>query len=59
MFFKPLAKNLLIPLGLVTSASLAEAGIHEKIFLESVTTTLKISNEEMEDIMDMVKSFEI
>ena len=50
---KPLAKSALIPLGLTTSA--ADAGIHKKI-LGSVTTTLIISNNEMEDIIKIVKS---
>ena len=29
---KPLAKSVLIPLGLTTAASAADAGIHKKIF---------------------------
>ena len=52
---KPLAKSALIPLGLTTAASAADAGIHKKI-LGSVTTTLIISNNEMEDIIKIVKS---
>ena len=52
---KPLAKSALIPLGLTTSA--ADAGIHKKI-LGSVTTTLIISNNEMEDIIKIVKSLQ-
>ena len=43
---KPLAKSVLIPLGLTAAASAANAGIHKKI-LGSGTTTLVISNEEM------------
>ena len=54
---QPLAKSVLIPLGLVAAASTADAGIHEKI-LESRSTTRIISNEEMEDIMKIVKSLE-
>ena len=46
----------MIPLG-VASASVADAGIHKK-FLGSGTTTLIISNEELEDIMKIVKSLE-
>ena len=52
---KPLAKSVLIPLGLTATASAADAGIHKKI-LGSRTTTLTISNNEMEDIMKLVKS---
>ena len=45
---KPLAKSVLIPLGLTAAASAADAGIHKKI-LGSGTTTLIISNEEMNE----------
>ena len=51
---KPLAKSVLIPLGLTAAASAADAGIHKKI-LGSGTTTLRISNDEMEDIMKLVE----
>ena len=54
---KPLAKSVLIPLGLTAAASAADAGIHKKI-LGSATTTLIISNDEMEDIIKIVKSLE-
>ena len=47
---KPLAKSVLIPLGLIAAASAADAGIHKKI-LGSGNTTLIISNEEMDDKM--------
>ena len=49
---KPLAKSVLIPLGLTAAASAADAGIHKKI-LESGNNamTLITSNDEMEDIM--------
>ena len=50
---KPLVKSVLISLGLTAAASAADAGIHKKI-LESGTTTLIISNEEMNDIMKIV-----
>ena len=46
---KPLAKRVLIPLGL-TAASATDAAIHKKM-LGSGFTKLKISNEEMNDIM--------
>ena len=54
---KPLAKSVLIPLGLTAPASAADAGIHKKI-LGSWTTTLTISNDEMEDIIKIIKSLE-
>ena len=53
---KPLAKSVLIPLGL-TAASAVDAGIHLNI-LGSGTTALIISNNEMEDIIKIVKSLE-
>ena len=40
---KPLAKGVLIPVGLTDAASAADAGIHKNI-LGSGTTTLIISN---------------
>ena len=54
---KPLAKNVLIPLGVTAAASAANAGIHKKI-LWSGTTTLIISNEEMNGIMKIVQALE-
>ena len=53
---KPLAKRVSIPLGL-TAAAATDARIHEKI-LGSGTATLIISNDEMEDIIKIVKSLE-
>ena len=64
---KPLAKRVLILLGLTAAAAAAaattDAAIHKKIF-ESVcpsdlalcNTTLIISNEEMNDIMKTMKN---
>ena len=52
---RPLAKSILIPLGLTATASAADARIHKKI-LGSGTATLIISNDEMEDIINIVKS---
>ena len=52
---KPLAKSVLIPLGLTAAASTSDAGIHKKI-LSSETTTLIISNDEMGDITKIVKA---
>ena len=54
---KPLAKSVLIPLGLTAAASAADAGIHKKI-LGSGNTTLVISNEEMNDIIKIVQALE-
>ena len=51
---KPLAKSVLIPLGLTAAASATDAAIHKKMFWSGVTI-LKISNEEMNDIMEQVK----
>ena len=51
-----MAKSVLIPLGLTAAAAAADAGIHKKI-LSSGTTALIISNDEMEDIVKIVKSF--
>ena len=53
---KPLAKSVLIPLGL-TAVSAADAGMHKKI-LGSGNTTLMISNNDMEDLIKIVKSLE-
>ena len=53
----PLAKNVLIPLGLIAAASAADAGIHKEI-LGSGNTTLIISNKDMEDLIRIVKSLE-
>ena len=47
---KPLAKSVLIPLGLTAAASAADAKIHKKI-LGSGTTTLTISSDEMEALL--------
>ena len=52
-FAKPLTKNLLIPLGLTVAAA-TDAAIHKNIFGSS-TTTLAISNIEMNDIMKIGK----
>ena len=54
---KPLAKSVLIPLGLTAAASAADAGIHKKI-LGSGNTTLIISNDEIHDIIKIIKSLE-
>ena len=56
---KPLAKSVLIPLGLTAAASAADAGIHKKILGSGHNNTnLIISNDEMDDILKLVKSLE-
>ena len=55
---KPLAKIVLIPLGLTAAASAADAGIRKKILGSGNTTTLIISNNEIHDIIKIVKSLE-
>ena len=55
---KPLAQSVLLPLGLTAAAAAAtDAAIHRKM-IGSGFTTLIISNEEMNDIMEKVKSIE-
>ena len=55
---KSLAKSVLLSLGLAAaSAAATDAAIHEKIFGSGVTTVI-ISNEEINDIMKIVKSLE-
>ena len=54
----PLAKSLLIPLGLTAAAAAAaDAGIRKKI-LGSQNTKLIISNKDIEDLIKIVKSLE-
>ena len=53
----PLAKNVLAPLGITAAASAIDAGIQKRIH-GSGTNTLIISNEEMNDIMEIVQAFE-
>ena len=55
---KPLAKSVLVPLELTAAASAADAGIHKKILGSGHNTTLIVSNDEMEDILKIVKSLE-
>ena len=54
---KLLAKGVLIQLGITKAASGTDPAIHKKM-LGSGFTTLIISNEEMEDIMKIVKCLE-
>ena len=68
---KPLAKSVLIPLGLTAAASTADAEIHKKILgsgqnrplssascIHPSSATLIISNDEIEDIIKIVKFLE-
>ena len=68
---KPLAKSALIPLGLTAAVSTADAGIHKKIlgsghnnnnhnnnYNNNNNTVLIISNDEIEDIIKIVRSLE-
>ena len=53
----PLAKNVLAPLGITAAASAIDAGIQKKTH-GSGTTTLIISNKEMNDVMRIVQTLE-
>ena len=62
---KPLAKSVLIPLG-ITAPSEVDAGIHKKILGSGRPSSsplhndkiLIISNDELKDIIEIVKSLE-
>ena len=54
---KPLAKSVLVPLGLTVAASAIDAIMQEKIY-GSGMTALIILNEEMEDVTKLDKSLE-
>ena len=54
---KPLAKAFLIPLGLTAALSAIDAAIHKKMFGSSFTILIT-SNEEVNDIMKIVKTLE-
>ena len=55
---KPLVKSVLIPIGLTAAVSAADAGIHKKIFGSGNMTTLITSNDEIHDIIKIIKSLE-
>ena len=55
---QPLAKSVLIPLGLTAAGSAADARIHKKILGSGHNTTVITSNDEMKDILKIVKSLE-
>ena len=50
---KPLSKSVLIPLGLTASA--IDAAIQTKVFWPGMTTLI-ISNEEIDDVMNIIRS---
>ena len=52
-----MTKNILAPLGITAAASAIDAGIRKKIY-GSGTTTLIISNEEINDIIKIVQALE-
>ena len=54
----PLAKNVLVPLGISAAMSAIDGSIKKKMFGSGTTTTLIISNDEMDDILKIVKSLE-
>ena len=54
---KTLTKNVLISLGVTVAASGTDAAVLKKMFGSGITTKT-ISNEEMEDIMRIVRSLE-
>ena len=53
-----MAKSVLIPLRLTAAASTADAGIHKKNLGSGHNATLIISNNEMKDILEIVKYLE-
>ena len=56
---KPLPKSILIPLGLTAAASAADAGIHKRILGSGNTTTLIVSNDEMETLLKWLNLLKI
>ena len=53
----PLAKKVLIPLGLSAGMSAVDSAFQKKMY-GSGTTALKVSNNEMEDLIKIVKLLE-
>ena len=54
----PLAKSILIPLGLTAAASAADTEIHKKTLGSGNNTTLIISNKDIDGLIKIVKSLE-
>ena len=55
---QPVAKSVLVPLGLTAEASVEDEGIHKKILGSGQNITLIVSNDEMKCILKIVKSLE-
>ena len=55
---KPLANSVFIPLGLRAAESATDTAIHKKMFWSGMTTPI-MWNEEMNDILKIVKSLEV
>ena len=55
---KPLAKSVLEAIGLIASTFATDVAIQKKIFGLDMETLI-LSNEEMDDIMEIVKSLEV
>ena len=55
---KPLAKSVLALLGLTAAALAANAGIHKKILGSGHNTTLVFANDDMQDLLEIVKYLE-
>ena len=58
ILIQPLAKRVLIPLGLTAAASAADAGTHRKVLGSGHNATLIISNDETEDVIKIVQALE-
>ena len=54
---EPLAKSVLVPLGLTASTSVTDAAVYRRM-LGSGTAILIISNEVMNDVMKIIESLE-
>ena len=55
---QPLAKSVLIPLGLTAAGSAGDARIQKKILGSGHNKTLRISNDEIKNFLELVKSLE-
>ena len=54
----PLAKNILVPVGVIAAASAIDAKIQKTIHGSGIATLI-ISNEEMNDILELVKQLKM
>ena len=54
----PLAKNVLVQLGITAATSAIDAGIQKKIYGSGTTTLIILPNEEMNDTMKIVQALE-